>query len=151
MRKLIGALVLAAACLAQSADPWPQRDLIEAEAAVAELHSAKPPVVLCTAFTVLYRNKHLPHAIEAGPGSKPEGIELLKKAVAHLPKNANILLYCGCCPMDRCPNLRPAYRALRELGFEHVRVLDIPTNMHVDWFNKGYPWEPGSAMTEGHS
>jgi rhodanese-related sulfurtransferase len=102
-------------------------------------------VVLCTAFSVLYRSKRIPHAIEAGPGSKPEGIALLKKAVADLPKDADIVLYCGCCPMVKCPNIRPAYRVLREMGFRHVRVLDIPTNMHEDWFGKGYPSE------EGHS
>ena len=65
--------------------------------------------------------------------------------MANLPKNADIVLYCGCCPMDRCPNIRPAYSALRELGFQHVRVLNIPTNMHVDWFGKGYPAEAGAA------
>jgi len=32
---------------------------------------------------------------------------------------------------------------LKEWGFKHVRVLDIPTNMHVDWFSKGYPAESG--------
>jgi hypothetical protein len=27
------------------------------------------------------------------------------------------------------------------MGFQHVRVLNIPTNMHEDWFGKGYPAE----------
>jgi hypothetical protein len=148
MRKLFGALILAAICLGeQTGDPWAKSELMEPAALAAELESAKPPVILCTAFSVLYRSKRIPHAIEAGPGSKPEGIALLKKAVADLPKDAGIVLYCGCCPMDRCPNIRPAYRALREMGFQHVRVLDIPTNMHADWFGKGYPAEAGSASS----
>jgi hypothetical protein len=46
--------------------------------------------------------------------------------------------------MVKCPNIRPAYRALREMGFQHVRVLNIPNNMHEDWFGKGYPAEGGS-------
>jgi rhodanese-related sulfurtransferase len=143
MRKLFGALVLAAICLGQEAgDPWAKAELMEPAALVEALHSAKPPVVLCS--------KRIPHALEAGPGSKPEGMALLKKAVADLPKDADIVVYCGCCPMDRCPNIRPAYRALREMGFEHVRVLNIPTNMHTDWFGKGYPAE-GSAANESHS
>jgi hypothetical protein len=58
-----------------------------------------------------------------------------------VPKDADIVLYCGCCPMVKCPNIRPAYRALREMGFQHVRVLNIATNMHEDWFGKGYPSE----------
>ena len=129
MRKLFGVLVLAVVCLAQeAADPWAKAELIEPAALVEALHSATPPVVMCTAFSVLYRSKRIPHAIEAGPGSKPEGIDLLKKAAADLPKDADIVLYCGCCPMVKCPNIRPAYRALREMGFQHVRVLNIPTN-----------------------
>jgi len=136
------AALLAAVCLGQEAsDPWPETALLEPPALVQALQAAKPPVVLCVAFPVLYRNRHIPRAVYAGPGYKPEGIEALKKAVATLPKNADLVLYCGCCPMVKCPNLRPAYRALKELGFARVRVLDIPTNMHTDWFAKGYPSE----------
>jgi hypothetical protein len=29
--------------------------------------------------------------------------------------------------------------------------VDIPTNMHTDWYSKGYPSEPGSAGNEGSS
>ncbi len=145
MRRLFVFLLPALACVAQQAgDPWTPAELMEPPALVKALASAKPPVILCTAFSVLYRSRRVPHAIEAGPGGRPEGIALLKKAVAKLPKDADIVLYCGCCPMDRCPNLRPAYRTLRELGFQHVRVLDIPNNMHEDWFSKGYPAEEGS-------
>jgi thiosulfate/3-mercaptopyruvate sulfurtransferase len=149
MKRWFGLLLLAAFCLGQeAADPWAKTELMEPAALAAELHSAKPPVVLCTAFSVLYRSKRIQGAIEAGPGSKPEGIALLKKAVADLPKDADLVLYCGCCPMVKCPNIRPAYRTLREMGFTHVRVLNIPTNMHEDWFSKGYPAE-GAA--EPHS
>lgn len=98
---------------------------------------------------MLYRSKHILRAIGAGPGSKPEGVALLKKAVAHLPKNADLVIYCGCCPMVRCPNVRPAYHVLKEMGFTHVRVLDIPTNMHTDWFTKGYPSENGRSVSSG--
>jgi hypothetical protein len=52
--------------------------------------------------------------------------------------------------MVKCPNIRPAYRTLKELGFQHVRVLNINTNMHEDWFGKGYPAE-GAAANEPHS
>ncbi len=49
--------------------------------------------------------------------------------------------------MVKCPNIRPAYRTLREMGFTHVRVLNIPTNMHEDWFSKGYPAEGAAGAT----
>lgn len=139
-------LLLAMACLGQDgSDPWPTTALLEPPALVQALQSAKPPTVLCVAFPVLYRNKHIIHAVYAGAGSKPEGIESLKKAVADLPKDADIVIYCGCCPMVRCPNVRPAYRTLHEMGFTHVRVLNIPTNMHTDWFSKNYPSEPAGS------
>ena len=150
MRKLVAVpfAFLASICLSQdAADPWSKTELTEPAVLVPEIQAAKPPVILSVAFPVLYRTKHIPHAIDAGPGSKPEGIELMKKAVANLSKDADIVLYCGCCPMVKCPNLRPAYRTLKELGFTHIRVLNIATNMHADWYSKNYPSEPGSAAS----
>lgn len=43
--------------------------------------------------------------------------------------------------MDRCPNMRPAFRMLKEMGFAKVRALNLPTNFHTDWSAKGYPVE----------
>jgi len=83
------------------------------------------------AFPVLYKLKHVAHAEYAGPGSKAEGIGMLKAAVAKLPKDADLVIYCGCCPMVKCPNIRPAYAALKQMGFTHVRVLSIPENMNA--------------------
>jgi hypothetical protein len=138
--------LLAAICFCQNgADPWSKADLLEPAALAQAIQSANPPVVIAVPFAVLYRSKHILHAIDGGTGSKPEGIEMLKKAVADLSKDADIVVYCGCCPMVKCPNIRPAYRALKEMGFTHVRVLDIPTNMHADWYTRNYPSEAGSA------
>ena len=105
--------------------------------------TARKPAVICVAFPVLYRSKHIAGAVFAGPGNKPEGIEALKKAVSGMPKHADIVLYCGCCPMERCPNVRPAHQALKDAGFTRVRVLNVPTNMAADWYAKGYPSEAG--------
>jgi hypothetical protein len=144
--RILWLALVATLCLSQdAADPWPKSDLLETAPLAKEIQSAKPPVVLCVAFPVLYRSRHILRAIDAGPGNKPEGIEALKKAAARFAKNADIVIYCGCCPMAKCPNIRPAYRALKELGFTHVRVLNVPTNMHTDWYSKDYPSEPGSA------
>jgi thiosulfate/3-mercaptopyruvate sulfurtransferase len=139
-------LLLAAPGFGQEkADPWPKSDLLEAPALASILKSGKPPMIISVAFPVLYRSKHIVHAVDAGAGSKPEGIATLKKLVANAPKDADIVLYCGCCPMDKCPNVRPAYRALKDMGYTRVRVLNIPTNMHTDWYTKNYPSEPGVA------
>src|SRR5258708_31514673 len=85
--------LLATICLCQDAsNPSPKSDFLEPAAFAQELQSAKQPVVLAVAFPVLYRSKHILHAIEAGPGSKPEGIEALKKAVADLSKDADLVI-----------------------------------------------------------
>jgi thiosulfate/3-mercaptopyruvate sulfurtransferase len=131
-------------CLCQQGpDPWPGSALLDPAALAEVLKSAaaKHPHVICVAFPVLYRAKHISYSSFAGPGSKAEGLEALKKAVAKLDKNSDIVLYCGCCPMDHCPNLRPAFRVLAEMGFRRVRVLNIPNNMPADWSDKGYPTE----------
>jgi thiosulfate/3-mercaptopyruvate sulfurtransferase len=146
MRLSLSLFLLATLCFSQDgSDPWPKGDLLEPAALAQALQSAQRPVVLGVAFSVLYRSKHILHAMEAGPGSKPEGIEALKKAVAGLPKDADLVIYCGCCPMVKCPNVRPPYRVLKEMGFTHVRVLNIPTNMQADWYSKDYPSESGRA------
>ena len=132
------------------ANPWPESSLLEPAALAKTLRSSeKKPIVICVAFPVLYRNKHIAGAIYAGPGNTPAGLETLRKAVAGLAKDSDLVLYCGCCPMIKCPNIRPSYQALKEMGFTKVRVLRIPENMAADWYGKDYPTEAGSAAAPG--
>lgn len=149
---LIGVLMLACMALARNAwgqeatsDPWASGALVQPAELAKAIQSGHAPIILSVAFPVLYRGRHIVHAINAGPTSKPEGIEALKKAVANLSKDSDLVIYCGCCPMVKCPNIRPAYRALQELGFTHVRVLSLPTNFHDDWVSKDYPSEGPKA------
>ena len=129
-------LLLAASVFAN--EPWTDKDLIRPEQASRELKSA---LVIHVGFPVLYRAAHIAGTQYAGPGSKPEGIADLKKAVAGQPKDREIILYCGCCPFDKCPNIRPAFAALHEMGFTHVKAMVIDTNLKTDWIDKGYPAE----------
>jgi rhodanese-related sulfurtransferase len=144
MKLFFAPVVLLAACSAygQSA-----ADLVQPAEVAAKLNGAHKPKVLYVGFPVLYRNNHIPGAIFAGPGSKEAGIQALKDAVAKLPKNAEIVLYCGCCPWTQCPNVRPALQALKDLGYQRVKVMEIPTNFATDWIDKGYPVEKGSRAS----
>jgi thiosulfate/3-mercaptopyruvate sulfurtransferase len=90
---------------------------------------------------MLYRGKHIPGAVYAGPGSKQEGLELLKQAVGKLPRDGEIVLYCGCCPWDKCPNVKPAMALLKEMGFTRAKAMYVETNFATDWTGKGYPVE----------
>ncbi len=137
--------LIAAAGFAQS-DPWSAGELMQPEQLAAQLKSTSAkPILIEVSFPVLYRNRHIPGAVYAGPGSRPEGLAALKKAVAGVPKTREVVIYCGCCPMDKCPNIRPAYLALRDMGFQRIRVVSMPTNFAKDWADKGYPVERPSA------
>lgn len=127
-------LLLAASLFAN--EPWTTQDLIQPAQASRELKNA---LVIHVGFPVLYRAAHIAGTQFAGPASKPEGIADLKKAVAGQPRDREIILYCGCCPFDKCPNIRPAFAALHAMGFTHVKAMVIDTNLKTDWIDKGYP------------
>jgi hypothetical protein len=148
MRKFSLIAFVATLCLCQDAsDPWTKSEAVEPAVLAAQMKDGHP-TVLCVAFPNLYKLKHISHAGFAGPGSKQEGLDMLKQAVAKLPKDADLVIYCGCCPMVKCPNIRPAYKVLKEMGFTHLRILDVPTNMNTDWYTKNYPSEDGSAAEQ---
>ena len=92
---------------------------------------------------ILYRQAHIPGSEYMGQASTPEGLDLLRKRVAQIPKKTAIVLYCGCCPWLHCPNVSPAYGAFKDLGFINVKVLYIPNNFGADWVDKKYPVESG--------
>ena len=128
-------------------DPWPIDALIPPQQLADRLkNDSSMPSIFYVGFPVLYRAAHLPGAKLAGPCSKPEGLSDLRALAGKLPRERQLFLYCGCCPFDHCPNIRPAYTAIHDLGFRRVGVLDIPTNLHADWIAKGYPTEkPGKS------
>jgi thiosulfate/3-mercaptopyruvate sulfurtransferase len=132
-------LLLCRALLAD--DPWNSQALLDPAAFAQELtkSSAKESAIFYVGFPVLYRASHIHGAVLAGPCSKSDGLELLLKELRPLPRNRSIVLYCGCCPLDKCPNIRPAYKAAASLGFTRIKVLRLPTNLHADWVAKGYP------------
>ena len=128
------------------ADPWTATETVEPADLARELGDpdpAKRPIVACVGLKFLYDGGHVPGASYHGPASKDEGLADLKAWAQSLPKSSNVVLYCGCCPMVRCPNLRPAFTALHDEGFARLRVLLLPTNFATDWAGKGYPVEKG--------
>ena len=83
--------------------------------------------------------RHIPGSEYAGPGNSGAGLQVLRDRVAAVAKDSPILIYCGCCPWVRCPNMAGAYDALVELGFTNVKALFIEENFGTDWVEKGYP------------
>lgn len=127
--------------LAQS-DPWSAAQTVQPNDLVKELADAKSaPTVLFVGFQRLFTAGHIKSAQYHGSGGNAEGLAQLKTWAASLPRTTNLVVYCGCCPMERCPNLRPAFSTLHEMGFTRLRVLILPTSFAADWADKGLPYE----------
>jgi hypothetical protein len=95
-------------------------------------------LILQVGSKVLFQQAHIPGSEYAGPGSRPEGLSALRARIQRLPRSQAIVLYCGCCPWDKCPNVGPAWNLLHSMGFTSVRVLYIATNFGADWVARGY-------------
>jgi len=105
--------------------------------------SGVKPLMFQVGSRMLFEQAHIAGSEYVGPGSQQAGLDQLKKRVAFLSKDKAIVLYCGCCPWDRCPNVAPAFKLLQGMGFTHVQVLYIAGNLGSDWVEKGYPVERG--------
>jgi rhodanese-related sulfurtransferase len=124
---------------AKPANDIPAASQIQTADLAQALKSAQKPVVLYVGPNAFYLQAHIPGAENIGPVGKPEGMEKLRARAASLPKDGPVVIYCGCCPWDHCPNIRPAFAELKKAGFTHVRVLYLATSLGADWKDKGLP------------
>ena len=99
------------------------------------------PVVLMVGPNSLYRSKHIPGAVYAGNGEA--GLAMLKAKADKVPRDREVVLYCGCCPWDHCPNVKPAMNLLKQMGFTKAKALYLDTGFKGDWLDKGYAAEVG--------
>lgn len=123
----------------------PAAELLQPKELVQLLRSssAKKPMILQVGSHVLYAEAHIPGSEYAGAAGQGAGLRALQHRVKGLKRDAFLVIYCGCCPWDKCPNIRPAYQQLRALGFTHVKVLYLADNFGIDWVHKGYPVAQG--------
>jgi thiosulfate/3-mercaptopyruvate sulfurtransferase len=130
----------------KTADPWADSQLLEPGKFAHELvdKSFTVPTVIYVGFRSLYGGGHIPGAAYHGTASTEEGLADFKKWADTLPRTTEMVIYCGCCPFEKCPNIRPAYSALDKMGFKRRRVLRFPTSFAADWAEKGYPIQKGS-------
>ncbi len=101
--------------VAAPADPWSPAQTVQPAPLVAELQDSQHPHPL-----VIY------------------------VGVRTLFAGAHVVLYCGCCPLEKCPNLRPAFSALKDFPLARLRVLILPNSFSADWAEKGFPVQKGS-------
>jgi hypothetical protein len=117
-------------------DPWTKSQLM-APSVLAEL--IKNPKVSKPLIFNIGVVENIKGAINMGASSEKENLLRFKRKLSSIPKNSTIVIYCGCCPFERCPNIRPAFNAMQQAGFKSGLLLNLPTNVKVDWINKGFP------------
>lgn len=122
-------------------DPWSAGEIITPQELLKQLSGPKKPLVFHVGVPSLFRNGHIPGSRHIGQASTPKGMEELKRQVQDLPRNKVVVLYCGCCPWKDCPNIRPAFKAMQQMKFNHLRVLHLADHFGEDWMKKGFPVE----------
>jgi thiosulfate/3-mercaptopyruvate sulfurtransferase len=117
-------------------EPWTDKQLMPPDelAKIINNPKAKQPLIYAIGFGGGIKN-----SIEMGAARDQVSVDKFRKELSKLQKDADIVIYCGCCPFERCPNVRPAFRLLNEMGFKNHKLLNLATNLKTDWIDKGYP------------
>src|SRR5437763_210453 len=115
IKMLFSLLVLLCALKGEAQNPvnWTAKQLIEPLELSDIITTQKdlPLIISVGPGTII------PNSIDAGMSSKPEGLDKLKAQLKGLNKDRKIVIYCGCCPFEHCPNVRPAIDVLKGMGF----------------------------------
>jgi hypothetical protein len=121
------------------AEPWTPAQLESPEdlANIINDPKAKQPIIFSVGPGAVIKG-----SIDIGPARDSANLAKLKQQLDHLPKDADIVIYCGCCPFEHCPNIRPAFALLNQMTFTRQKLLNLAHNVKVDWINKGYPVTP---------
>lgn len=145
---LLGSTAVAQPRAAQASMPQhttiPQSARILPAQLAAMIRSGHTPTILQVGFTTLFQEAHIQGATHAGPAVSDTGMALLRKTAEHLDRHKLLVIYCGCCPWPKCPNIRPAFEELLKMGFTNVKAVYIPQNFGTDWVNHGYPTVKGA-------
>lgn len=115
---------------------WPDKYLMDAKK-LAELldnpRAARPNI-----YNIGFVG-NIEGAKKLAPASTEDGLKQLQAELKDQPKNSPIIIYCGCCPFEHCPNVKPAFALLEKLGYTNAKILNLPTSIKADWIDKGYP------------
>ena len=120
---------------AQNPVNWTDNQLMQ-PAELANIMKSKPndvTIISVGAFNTI------PKAINVGMVSETGNMDKFKTQLSALKKDAKIVVYCGCCPYEHCPNVRPAIDVLKQMKFTNYYLLNLPNNLRINWIDKGYP------------
>ena len=132
---IAGILLISKNLIAQQPVNWNDQDLIKPADLAKTLNAGENlPVIYNIGPSPI-----IPHSIDIGMLNDEKNMAAFKKQISKLPKTTNIVVYCGCCPYEHCPNTRPAIALLKRMDFSNFHLLDLPNNIKTDWIAKGYP------------
>lgn len=116
--------------------PWKKSQLMPPAALAKKLNapSEKQPIVFNIGPV-----EDIKGCIHIGSVQDKANFKKFEKAIKNLPKDAEIVIYCGCCPFEHCPNVRPAFDLLNKMGFTNHQLLNLSDNLKVNWIDQGYP------------
>lgn len=117
-------------------EPWNPNQLMSPAALAEKIvqNRMQHTVVINIGPDAVIKNSY-----NAGPANEEENIIKLKKYLSGISQDKEVVIYCGCCPFDICPNIRPAFKTLQEMDFVNAKLLNIPKNIKTDWIDKGFP------------
>lgn len=117
-------------------EPWTPEQLLEPSklASIINDSNATKPLILNIGPAGQIKG-----AIKVGATKESENLNNLKELLSKEDKNRMIVIYCGCCPFEVCPNIRPAFSLLNKMKFSNHKLLSLPHNLKIDWINYGYP------------
>ncbi|MGG5207663.1 rhodanese-like domain-containing protein [Chryseobacterium sp. MIQD13] len=107
----------------QTKDPWNDSQLMDPAllASMITKNKAKDVVIISVGPEAIIKG-----SVDIGPTHEPENLEKLRNYLKNVPKGKEVVIYCGCCPFVKCPNIRPAFRLLQEMGFKKAKLLNLP-------------------------
>jgi len=121
---------------AQQSEPWNESQLMKTENLASRISLAQTDDLLILSVGP---DALIKESVDMGAARDAENLEKMRKYLENVPRDKEVVIYCGCCPFSRCPNIRPAFSLLVEMGFKNPKLLDIPQNIRVDWLTKNYP------------
>jgi thiosulfate/3-mercaptopyruvate sulfurtransferase len=129
-------LLIAMAFNKKQPEPWRPDQLMAPKELAAIINSSAElkPLIISIGPSGLIKD-----AVDIGPAHEKQNLNKLKKLLSKEKKDRKIVIYCGCCPFQNCPNIRPAFSLLNSMKFTKHKLLDMPHNLKTDWINYGYP------------
>lgn len=120
----------------QNQEPWNSNQLLEPATLASRINQGQTDNLLILSVGP---DAVIKGSVEIGPAQEQANIKKLKSYLKNVPKGKEVIIYCGCCPFNKCPNIRPAFKVVKDIGFKYPKLLNLYKNVKVDWLDKDYP------------